>query len=74
MVGKYFLTCDIGTSVTKTVLYDQNFVAVASASEENSVKHEQPCWLEEDPKQFWKSISSEIGKVTHGIDTKDVIG
>ncbi|MCJ7770348.1 FGGY family carbohydrate kinase [Candidatus Bathyarchaeota archaeon] len=74
MVGKYYLTCDIGTSVTKTVLYDQNFVAVASASEENLAKHEQPCWLEEDPKQFWRSISSEIRKVTQGIDTKDIIG
>ena len=74
MSGKYFLTCDIGTSVTKTVLYDTSFNAVASASEENVVKHEQPCWLEEDPDQWWTSITREILKVTANIDSSEIVG
>lgn len=74
MVSKYFLTCDIGTSVTKTVLYDENFKAVASASEENVNKHNKSCWIEQDPNQWWATVIREIGKVTEDIDPKDIVG
>ena len=74
MVDKFFLTCDIGTSVTKTVLYKENFEAVASSSEENHARNQKACWLEEEPEQWWDSIKREIQTVTKGIDPKDIIG
>ena len=74
MGKKYFLACDIGTSVTKTVLYDDDFKTIASSSEENVCKHEKACWLEEYPEQWWASIVREIGKVTEGIDTRNILG
>jgi len=74
MVGKYFLTIDTGTSVTKTVLYDDAFNTVASASEENATGHTKACWLEEYPEQWWESVKREIKSVTEGIDTKNILG
>lgn len=74
MVGKYYLACDIGTSVTKTVLFDDDFKTVASSSEENLYKNPRACWLEEYPEQWWASIIREVNKVTEGIDTKNILG
>ena len=74
MVKKYFLACDIGTSVTKTVLFEDDFKTVASASEENICKHTKACWLEEYPEQWWATIIREIAKVTEGIDQKNILG
>ena len=74
MAGKYFLACDIGTSVTKSVLFDDDFKTVASASEENKIKHTKACWLEEYPEQWWASIVKEIAKVTESIDPKNIMG
>lgn len=71
---RYFLACDIGTSVTKTVLYDDDFKAVASDSEENATLHEKACWLEEDPNQWWVSIKKEIETVLEGVDPRDIVG
>lgn len=74
MSGKYFLTCDIGTSATKTVLYDDDFKAVARAGEENVSKHPKACWFEADPNQWWESVVREIKIVTQGIDPRDITG
>jgi len=74
MSRNYFLACDIGTSVTKTVLYDDDFKAVAGASEENAAFHTKACWLEEGPNQWWASIKKQIKKVIEGIDPKDIVG
>jgi xylulokinase len=74
MVRKYFLTCDIGTSVTKTVLYEDTFKAIASASEENPSTHTKACWFEEDPDQWWTSIKREIKTVTKDIDPRNIVG
>jgi len=74
MSDKYYLTCDIGTSGTKTVLYDEKFKAVARASEENVSKHSKACWFEADPNQWWASVVREIKLVTQGIDPIDIAG
>jgi xylulokinase len=74
MGAKYFLTCDIGTSVTKSVIYKENFEAFASASEENPTMHPKACWHEEDPNQWWLSIKKEIRSLVKKIDSNDIIG
>jgi xylulokinase len=72
--SKFFLTCDIGTSVTKTVLYDENFNSVMSASEENVSTHLKPCWIEQDPNQWWISVTRELKKITEAIDPNEILG
>ena len=74
MSSKFFLTCDIGTSVTKTVLYDENFNRVASASEENVSTHLKPCWIQQDPDLWWRSVIREIREVTQAIDPSEILG
>jgi xylulokinase len=74
MSDKYLLTIDIGTSVTKTVLYNENFIAIASASEENISAHKEACWFEEYPEQWWDSVKREIKIVTQDIDSRDILG
>jgi xylulokinase len=74
MDSEYFLTCDIGTSVTKTVLYTDTFEAVASASEENITKHPKACWIEEDPNQWWSDVQKEIQILTKNINPNKIIG
>ena len=74
LLSKYFLTCDIGTSATKTVLYDENFKSVARAGEENISKHPKACWFEADPNQWWASVIREIKTVTEDIDSANIAG
>lgn len=74
MVNKYLLTCDIGTSVIKTVLYKDNFIAVASSSEENVSRHIKASWLEQDPEKWWQSVKREIKEVTHEINPENILG
>jgi xylulokinase len=74
VTGKYFLTCDIGTSVTKTVLYDENFNRIMHATDENISTHLKPSWIEQDPNQWWISITQEIKKITETIDPHEILG
>jgi xylulokinase len=74
MDNKFFLTCDIGTSVTKTVLYDDCFNSIMSASEENVSTYLKPCWIQQDPNQWWVSVSSQIKKITQAVDPNAILG
>jgi xylulokinase len=45
-----------------------------SASEENVSTHLKPCWIQQDPNQWWTSITREIKKVTEAIDPNEIRG
>ena len=47
---KYLLGLDIGTSATKTVLFDETMKVIASASEEYPMYQPQNGWAEQNPK------------------------
>lgn len=66
---KYLLGLDIGTSATKTVLFDETMKVIASASEEYPMYQPQNGWAEQNQKigimlpyiqfkKFWQNLKS----------------
>ncbi len=54
---------DIGTSGTKTVLFDLNGNAVASDTQEYPLYQPQNGWAEQDPEDWWKAVALSIKNV-----------
>ncbi|MDE6838621.1 MAG: xylulokinase, partial [Acutalibacter sp.] len=50
---EYIIGIDLGTSGTKTVLFDREGAVIASASEEYPLYQPQNGWAEQDPEDWW---------------------
>ena len=61
----FLLGIDVGTSGTKTVLFDEAGKALASATVEYPLLTPNPGWTEQDPDDWWNATVSTI---------KDVLG
>ncbi len=59
---------DIGTSGTKTVLFDKDGNAVASAYCEYPLYQEKNGYAEQDPMDWWKATVKTLNEVTKNID------
>ncbi len=72
---KYVLGIDLGTSGTKTVLFDQNGKAQASATVEYPMYQPKNGWAEQDPKDWWNASVSTIKSVLEksGVKKDDVV-
>ena len=72
---KYVLGIDLGTSGTKTVLFQQDGVGVCSATVEYPMSQPQNGWAEQDPKDWWNAAVSTVKTVLQksGVDPKDVV-
>lgn len=72
---KYVLGIDLGTSGTKTVLFDQEGRGVCSATVEYPMAQPQNGWAEQDPADWWNAAVSTIRSVLEksGVDKKDVV-
>lgn len=72
----YYFGIDIGTSGTKTVLYDLQGRAVASALEEYPLYQPQNGWAEQDPEDWWQAVVTTIQRVLaeSGIQAAEVKG
>jgi xylulokinase len=55
-----FLGCDIGTSTTKTMIYDSEGRALGSSSMEYPTLYPKPTWAEQDPESWWKATETTI--------------
>ncbi|MEG2087848.1 MAG: FGGY family carbohydrate kinase, partial [Angelakisella sp.] len=60
---KYLLGIDLGTSGTKTVLFDQNGLAVASHTAEYEMMQPQNGWAEQQPQAWWDAAVTTIRAV-----------
>ena len=60
---KYVLGIDLGTSGTKTVLFDQTGHAVASATVEYPLYQPHNGWAEQDPADWWNAAAATIRTV-----------
>ena len=60
---KYLLGLDIGTSATKTVLFDETMKVIASASEEYPMYQPQNGWAEQNPKDWYNASLHTIQEV-----------
>ncbi len=72
---KYLLGIDLGTSGTKTVLFDQEGKGICSATVEYPMYQPQNGWAEQDPKDWYNAAVSTIKTVLgkSGVDKKDVV-
>lgn len=72
----YLLGIDIGTSGTKTVLFDEVGNTITSALEEYPLYQPNIGWAEQDPEDWWKATVAGIRKVLSkgGVKAADISG
>lgn len=72
----YLLGIDIGTSGTKTVLFDENGRVIASATGEYGMSQPQNGWAEQNPGDWWDAVCSTCKKVLgiSGVIPSDIKG
>ena len=72
----YLLGVDLGTSGTKTVLFDAEGREVSSQSVEYPLYQPQNGWAEQDPRDWWNAAVSTIRGVLEksGVNPGDVKG
>ena len=73
---RYVIGIDLGTSGTKTVLFDERGGIIASALVEYPMAQPQNGWAEQDPADWWNASVSTIREVVEkgGIDAKEIVG
>ncbi len=72
---KYLLGIDIGTSGTKTMLFDEAGNGIASATVEYPLYQPQNGWAEQDPADWWNAVTESIAAVTAkcGVAKEDIV-
>lgn len=72
----YLLGIDVGTSATKTVLFDASCRAVRSASQEYPLHQPQNGWAEQDPADWRAAVGRTIREVVaaSGVAPADIKG
>ncbi|MHC1786501.1 MAG: xylulokinase [Christensenellales bacterium] len=73
---KYLIGIDLGTSGTKTVLFGEDGVALASATQEYPLYQPQNGWAEQDPADWWEAAVSTLSQVINksGVDAREIAG
>ena len=73
---KYLIGVDVGTSATKTVLFDEECRPVAEASAEYPMYQPQNGWAEQNPKDWEEAAASTIREVMERsrVNKDDVVG
>lgn len=73
---RYLLGLDIGTSATKTVLFDETMQPVAFASEEYPMYQPENGWAEQNPEDWYNASLHTIQKVLaeSGVNSEDIKG
>lgn len=72
---KYVIGIDLGTSATKTVLFDEKGATVASASREYELLQPQNGWAEQNPQDWYEAAIETLSKVVSqsGVDKNDIV-
>ncbi len=72
----FFLGSDIGTSSTKTAIYDLDGHALASATVEYPISYPKPLWAEGNPDDWWHAVRTTIREALRSskIDSTDIQG
>lgn len=73
---EYLLGIDLGTSGTKTVLFDTAGSPVASHTAEYPLHQPQNGWAEQDPHDWWRAVQEGIGAVLFksGVEANAIRG
>ena len=72
----YFLGIDIGTSSTKSVLFDEHGAAVASAAHGYVFDVDRIGHAEQDPLVWWQAVQSTVSEAIHksGLKKEQIAG
>ena len=73
---RYLIGVDLGTSATKTVLFREDGVSIASATVEYPLYQPKNGWAEQDPQHWWDACVKTLRQVmeTAGVPAEDVVG
>lgn len=73
---RYVIGIDIGTSGTKTVLFDETGKVISSASAEYPLYQPKNGYAEQEPADWWNAASSTVRKVIteSGINSGEIAG
>lgn len=73
---KYVIGIDLGTSGTKTVLFDQLGNTIASHTVEYPMYQPQNGWAEQDPADWWNATVTTVKSVVteSGVSNTDIVG
>ena len=73
---KYTLGIDVGTSGTKTVLFDTTGVKITSSTIEYPLYQPKNGWAEQDPADWWNAVKGTVADVMKdsGVAKEDVVG
>ncbi len=70
----YTLGIDIGTSGTKTVLFDRCGKKIASATVEYPLHQPRNGWAEQNPSDWWYAVCRTVRVVTENIAPEEIVG
>lgn len=71
---KYILALDVGTTSTRSILFDHSGNIVSTAQKEFNQKYPKPGWVEHDPVEIYASLYSTMTEtvVAGGIDPAEI--
>ena len=72
----HLIGIDLGTSGTKTVLFDETGKVIASDLAEYPLSQPRNGWAEQDPEDWWRAVRTTVRAVLakSGVAAKDVKG
>ena len=70
----YLIGIDLGTSGTKTVVYEESGRALAQKTVEYPLYQPQNGWAEQEPLDWWGAVKTGLASVLQGLDAGDVAG
>ena len=72
----YLLGIDLGTSGTKTVLFDTQGTPVASCTREYPMSQPHNGWAEQDPEDWWQAVIATVREVLSqsGASSGQIVG
>lgn len=74
MSEKYLIGIDVGTSGTKSVLFDTKGNVIASSTEEYPLIQPQNGWAEQNPLHWWEAVCKTLKAITAAVDAEKIAG
>ena len=74
MAMKYLIGIDIGTSGTKSALFDPDGNVIASATAEYPLHQPKNGWAEQDPEDWWQAVKTTLRAITPKATDGEIVG
>ena len=71
---KYIIGIDIGTSATKSVLFDPEGNVICQASKEYPLYQPQNGWAEQDPEDWWQATKETLTELLKAAPCAQIAG